>query len=141
METRRRIVAVAAGLVVLGAAACSSPEAALGGTTATVTIDGNDVGGALPVTCKQTGFTWYIQTMDKDKGFTAVLATDGPAKAKSVEFIDLGGFSGNFWADNIGEAEATGNQGRYTISGTADGNFTDKPSDAATAKFRITADC
>jgi len=141
METRRRIVAVTVGLVALGAAACSSPEPALGGTTATVTIDGNNVGGTLPVTCKQTGFTWYIQTMDKDKGFTAVLATDGPAQAKSVEFRDLGGFTGNFWAKNMGDAETTGNQGRYTISGTADGNFADKPSDAATAKFRITADC
>jgi ipoprotein LpqH len=141
METRRPTVAVAACLVALGAAACSSPEPALGGTTATVTIDGNDAGGTYPVTCKQTGFTWYIQTTSKDKGFTAVLATDGPAQAKSVEFRDMGGFSGNFWADNIGDADVTGQNGRYTISGTADGNFADKPSDAATAKFRIIASC
>lgn len=141
METRHLMAAVAAGVVVLGAAGCSSPEPALGGTTATVTIDGNDAGGALPVTCRQTGFTWYIQTPEKEKGFTAVLAMDGPATAKSVEFRDLGGFSGNFWAGNIGDAEVTGNQGRYTITGTADGNFTAKPSDAATAKFRIQTNC
>lgn len=141
METRHLMAAVAGGVVVLGVAGCSSPEPALGGTTATVTIDGNDAGGRLPVTCRQNGFTWYIQTPEKEKGFTAVLAMDGPVTAKSVEFRDLGGFSGNFWADNIGDAEVTGNQGRYTITGTADGNFTAKPSDAATAKFRIQTNC
>lgn len=141
MKTRHLMAAVAGGVVVLGVAGCSSPEPALGGTTASVTIDGNDAGGVLPVTCRQTGFTWYIQTPEKEKGFTAVLAMDGPPTAKSVEFRDLGGFSGNFWQGNIGDAQVTGNQGRYTITGTADGNFTQKPSDAATAKFRITTNC
>ena len=141
METRHLAAVIAAGGAVLALTACSSPEPALGGTTATVAIDGNDAGGTLPVTCRQTGFTWYIQTPEKEKGFTAVLATDGPAEARSVEFRDLGGFSGNFWADNFGEAEVTGSQGHYTITGTADGNFTAKPSDAVTAKFRIQANC
>ena len=141
METRHLAAVIAVGGAVLGLTACSSPEPALGGTTATVAIDGNDAGGAYPVTCRQTGFTWYIQTAGKDKGFTAVLAMDGPPKAESVEFRDIGGFSGNFWKGNIGDAQVTGQQGRYTITGTADGNFTDKPSDAATARFRIQTNC
>ncbi len=141
METRQLMAAVAGGVVVLGVDGCSSPEPALGSTTASVTIDGNDAGGVLPVTCRQTGFTWYIQTPEKENGFTAVLAMDGPPTAKSIEFRDLGGFSGNFWQGNIGDAQVTGNEGRYTITGTADGNFAQKPSDAATAKFRIKTNC
>lgn len=141
METRHLLAAMVVGGAVLGMTACSSPEPALGGTTATVAIDGNDAGGAFPVTCRQTGFTWYIQTPGKDKGFTAVLAMDGPPKAESVEFRDVAGFSGNFWKGNMGDAQVTGQQGRYTITGTADGNFTATPSDDAQAKFRIQTNC
>jgi hypothetical protein len=141
METRHFTAAVMGGIIVLGVVGCSTPEPALGGTTATVSIDGRDIGGPHAVRCHQTGWTWYIETPEKDKGFTAVLETGGPATAKSVEFRDFGGFSGNFWAGNIGDADVTGKQGNYTITGTANGNFTDKPSDAVTAEFRVKANC
>lgn len=141
MKTRHFAVAAVSGIVVLGVAGCSSPEPALGGTTATVTIDGKDTGGAHPVTCRQSGWSWFIDTPQKDQGFSAVLGTDGPAKAKTVTFRDFGGFTGNFWADNIGDADVTGHGGHFTISGTADGSFTDSPSDTVSAKFRIQANC
>ncbi|AFM17624.1 hypothetical protein Mycch_2863 [Mycolicibacterium chubuense NBB4] len=141
MKTRHFVAAALSGVAVLGVAGCSSQEPALGGTTATVTIDGNDTGGAHPVRCHQSGWSWYIDTLQKDQSFTAVLATDGPVRAKSVQFRDFGGFTGNFWADNIGGADVTGKGGNYTITGTAKGNFADTPSKDVTAKFRITANC
>ncbi|MBX7434525.1 lipoprotein LpqH [Mycobacterium sp. Y57] len=141
METRRFVTAAAAGVAIFAAAACSTPEPALGGTTATVTIDGEDTGGAHAVRCHQSGFAWYIETPEKDNGFTAVLRTGGDVTAESVAFRDFGGFTGTFWADNIGDARATGTGGAYTITGTANGNFTDNPSKTVTAEFRIEADC
>ena len=138
METRH--IAVAAAVLVAGLAGCSSPPAALGGTTAKVTIDGKDTGNPHAVTCSQTGWAWTIETPDKAKGFTAVLGTGGDVTVKSVDFRDFAGFSGTFW-DGIGKAEATGVGGKYTITGSADGNFTDNPSKEVTATFRIEAHC
>ena len=44
-----RLVAAAAVMLVVGAAGCSSQPAALGGTTAKVTINGQGTGGPHPV--------------------------------------------------------------------------------------------
>jgi lipoprotein LpqH len=136
-----RLIAVAAAVLVVGAAGCASPAPALGGTTAKVTIDGKDAGGTQAVRCSQTGWQWIIETPDKAKGFTVVLDTGDAISARSVDFRDFGGFTGSFWADNIGEAEVSGAGGEYTITGSADGSFTDNPSNAVTATFRIEAFC
>lgn len=141
MGTRHFVATVIGGVAVLGVAGCSTPEPALGGTTATVTIDGNDTGGAQAVQCRQTGWSWYIETPGKKNGFTVVLSTDGDLTAESVEFRGVGGFTGTFWNDNIGQARVSGDNGRYTITGKADGAFDDKPSDAVTAEFRIQTNC
>ena len=138
METRH--IAVAAAVLVAGLAGCSSPPAALGGTTAKVTIDGKDTGNPHAVTCSQTGWAWTIETPDKAKGFTAMLGTGSDVTVKSVDFRDFAGFSGISWGD-IGKAEATGVGGKYTITGSADGNFTDNPGKEVTATFRIEAHC
>ena len=74
-------------------------------------------------------------------GFTAVLETGGSVVPKSVDFRGFGGFTGTYWADNIGDAEVTGVDGEYTITGSAAGNFVDDPMNEVTAKFRIEADC
>ena len=138
METRH--IAVAAAVLVAGLAGCSSPPPALGSTTAKVTIDGKDTGNPHTVTCSQTGWVWTIETPDKAKGFTAVLGTGGDVTVKSVDFRDFAGFSGTSWGD-IGKAEVTGVGGKYTITGSADGNFIDNPSKEVTATFRIEAHC
>ena len=139
METRH--IAVAAAVLVAGLAGCSSPPAALGGTTAKVTIDGKDTGNPHAVRCSQTGWAWTIETPDKTKGFTAVLDTGDTVSAKSVDFHDFGGFTGSYWVDKIGKAEVSGVGGKYTITGSADGSFTDNPSNAVTTTFRIEASC
>lgn len=137
MQTRH--IAVAAVLVV-GLAGCGGQPPALGGTMANVSIDGRDTGNPHEVTCSQTGWAWTIGTPDKAKGFTAVIETGDSVTAKSVDFRNFGGFSGLYWGD-IGKAEVTGVGGKYTISGSAQGNFTDNPSKEVTATFRIEAHC
>lgn len=136
-----RLVAAAAVVLAAGVAGCSSPPSALGGTTAKVTIDGQSTGDAHAVTCSQTGWLWTIKTPDQAKGFTAALDTGDEVTVRSVDFYDFGGFTGSFWQANIGEAEVTGTGGKFTITGSADGSFTDNPSNAVTATFRIEANC
>ncbi|RAV11634.1 hypothetical protein DQP55_13470 [Mycolicibacterium sp. GF69] len=136
-----RLVAAAAVVLVAGAAGCSTPPAALGGTTAKVTINGQSTGGPHAVRCTQSGWLWTIETPDDAKGFTANIDTGDKVAVESVTFHDFGGFTGNFWQGNIGEAEVKSTGGKFTISGSADGSFTDNPSNAVTATFRIEADC
>jgi lipoprotein LpqH len=140
METRH--IAVAAAVLVAGLAGCASQPAALGSTTAKVTIDGKDTGNPHNVRCSQTGWAWTIETPDKAKGFTAVIDTGDKVTAKSIDFRDLAGFTGSYWgANNIGKAEVSGGGGKYTMTGSAHGSFTGNPSHAVTATFRIEADC
>ncbi|MFL6084566.1 MAG: lipoprotein LpqH [Mycobacterium sp.] len=139
METRH--IAVAAAVLVVGLGGCGGQPPALGGTTAKVTIDGKDTGNPHAVRCSQTGWAWTIETPDKGKSLTAVLDTGDTVNVKSVDFRDFAGFTGSFWADKIGTAEVTAVGGKYTITGSADGNFTDNPSNAVTATFRIEASC
>lgn len=136
-----RLIAVAAGVLVAGVAGCSSPPPALGGMTAKVTINGQDTGNPHVVKCSQTGWAWTIETPDKAKGFTAVIDTGDTVTARLVDFRDFGGFTGSFWQGNIGKAEVTSSGGKYTITGSADGAFTDNPSNAVNTTFRIEADC
>ena len=136
-----RLVAAAAVVLVAGAAGCSSPPAALGGTTAKVTINGEGTGGAHAVRCSQTGWMWHIETPNQEKGFVATLDTGDQVTIQSVDFNDFDGFTGTFWKGSIGEAEVTGDGGKFTITGSADGSFADNPSNAVNATFRIEADC
>lgn len=136
-----RLLAMAAAGLVIVAAGCSSSPSALGGTTAKVTINGQSAGDATPVTCNQTGWLWTIKTPDEGKGFTASLDTGDEVTVQSVDFRDFGNFTGTFWKGNVGEAEVQGAGGKFTITGSADGSFTDNPSNAVTATFRIEADC
>ena len=135
-----RHMMVVAAVLAVGLAGCGGQPPALGGTTAKVTIDGKDTGNPHPVTCSQNGWAWTIETPDKQKNFSAVLETGDNISVKSVDFHDFGGFSGTSWGD-IGKAEVTGAAGKYTITGSADGNFIDNPSKDVTATFRIEASC
>ncbi|MCB0949537.1 MAG: lipoprotein LpqH [Mycobacterium sp.] len=142
MQTRHVIgVAALGGILSLSGTGCSTPEPALGGTTATVTIDGSETGGARPIRCYQSGWTWYIETPQKENGFTAVLETGDDVSPKSVDLRGVGDFTGSYWANHIGNAEVTGDDGKFTISGSAAGNFDQDPMTAVTANFRIEADC
>jgi len=137
-----RLVATVAVALAAAAAGCSAPPAALGGTTAKVTIDGKSTGDMHAVVCSQTGWMWNIKTPGDPTALTAFLNTEGgDVTVQSVDFRDFAGFTGVFWDGRVGKAEVTGQGGKFTIEGSADGSFKDNPSNAVTASFRIEASC
>jgi lipoprotein LpqH len=136
-----RLVAAAAVALATVAAGCSTPAPALGGTNAKVTINGKSTGDAHAVVCSQTGWMWNIKTPGEPTGLTAFLNTEDGVTVQSVDFRDFSGFTGTFWDGRVGKAEVTGNGGKFTIDGSADGSFKDNPSNAVTATFHIEANC
>lgn len=64
-----------------------------------------------------------------------------PAKAESVHIRNLGGFSGMYSRDGNGDADMSMTDDKFSISGTANGYRSDKPSEPATATFKIVVTC
>ena len=58
-----------------------------------------------------------------------------------VDIRNLGDFTGTYWDDNLGKARRRSTQGKFTVSGEAEGAFVDKPNHRVTATFDITTDC
>jgi ipoprotein LpqH len=138
---KRRFSAAAAFLVAVGLAGCSSPPAALASHDARVIINGKATNALQPVTCYQTGQSWTIETLDKEPGFTATIELGDTVTAEVVDIRNLGNFTGIYWDDNLGKAQAKVNQGKFNVSGEAEGAFGDKPNKRTTAMFDITTDC
>jgi lipoprotein LpqH len=139
-STKRRWGAIA-GAVSLGFAivGCSSTPQELTTPSARVVINGN--GDNYQVTCMQYGPQWMIETLDKEPGFTAAIDTGDQVTAESVDIRNVGGFTGTFWEDNIGSAQAKVSGGKFSISGEGEGSFADRPNHKVTATFDITANC
>ncbi len=138
---KRRFPVAAVLLVAVGVAACSSKPAALSNHDAKVIIDGKATNALQPVTCSQVGQSWTIQTLDKEPGFTATIRLGDPVTPQTVEIRNLGNFTGTYWNDNLGKAQARVNQGKFNVSGEAKGAFADKPNQSTTATFDITTNC
>ncbi len=138
---KRRITAAAVFLLAAGVAGCSSPPAALSTRDARVIINGKATNALQPVSCSQTGQSWTIETTDKEPGFTATIELGDEVTAQAVDIRNLGNFTGTFWDDNLGKAQAKVSQGRFNVSGEAEGFFVDKPNHRVTATFDITTDC
>jgi len=137
---KRRFVAALA-LVAAGVAGCSSPPAALGTRDAKVIINGEATNALQPVVCSQTGQSWTIETLNKEPGFTATIKLGDTVTAETVDIRNLGNFTGTYWNDNLGKASAKVNQGKFTVSGEAEGAFADKPNQSTTATFDISTTC
>lgn len=132
-----RFVAVTLGAVLAaGLAGCAAPADALNTPTAQVTIDGSDA-GSYPVLCGQIQRQWTIETLPRSPGFTAIFSTDGTITPGLVRLRDVGGFSGTFGQDIVGEAQASVENGTFLISGTASGAATEQ----TRRSFTIRADC
>jgi len=139
MTRRFPVAAVALGALIV--AGCSSPADALSTHDARIVINGKATNALQPVTCSQTGTSWTIKTNDREPGFTATLQAGDEVTAQAVEIRNLGGFTGTFWNGNIGKAQAKISQGKFSVSGEAQGFMVDKPNHPATATFDITTDC
>ena len=137
----RRFPVAAVLLVAVGVAGCSSSPAALGTHDAKVVINGKATNALQPVTCSQTGQSWTIKTMDKDPGFTATIELGDTITPRAVDIRNLGDFTGTYWNDNLGKAQAKVTQGKFNVSGEAKGSFADKPNQPTTATFDITTNC
>jgi lipoprotein LpqH len=137
----KRRLGTIAGVVALGAgiAGCSSPQQELTTPDAHVVVNGQ--GGDYQVQCFQTGRQWTIETLEKTPGFTATVDTGDAITAEAVDIRNVAGFTGTYWLDNIGKAEAEVGQGKFTISGEGEGSFAEKPNHRVTAQFDITANC
>lgn len=138
---KRRLPAAAALLVAVGVAGCSSPADALSSHDAKVIINGKSTNALQPVTCYQTGEAWTIETLDKEPGFTATIQLGDNVRAQTVDIRNLGNFTGTYWDGNLGKAQAKVSQGKFTVSGEAQGAFADKPNQSTTATFDITTEC
>ena len=140
-------------------AACSSgsapapptPEGSLVAGTAQITVNDDDLGGSAvsgesrvefrAVKCTPAGEYLTISTGTDQQGSTVVVSNADGLVAKSVTIHDLGNFTGSFNEGLGGKAEVSLNGATYTISGTAEGFNTDKPSFRSSGTFTIKAAC
>ncbi len=126
---------------VLVTSGCSTGYAALGTHTATVLINGVEIGERLPVRCEQVEWTWRIETLESAPGFVAQIQTGDSIIARGVQIEELGGFTGSYWAGTVGQADADISDGTFRITGSAEGYYHHDPSEDATADFVIRTDC
>ena len=139
---RNRIVAVAAAALAVAALGACSPKAPMQlSSTASVTVNGNDAKINV-VKCSQ--LEWY-RTIDIGGDFAgAKVVIDQraqPLTAQSVRIQNLGGFTGMYSKDDGGNADMSLSGEKFTITGTANGYKSDKPTEPASATFKIIATC
>ena len=132
---------VAAVLAVTGLGACSPRPHTQISSTATVTVNGNDAKLNV-VKCSQ--LEWYrTSDIGCDCAGARVVIDERaqPLSTTSVRIQNLGGFTGMYSKDDGGSADMSLSGDKFTITGTANGFKTDKPSEPATATFKIIATC
>jgi hypothetical protein len=141
MQNRIVAAVAAATLAIGGLGACSpTPQSQLS-STASVTVNGKDAKMNI-VKCTQQ--EWF-RTIDIGGDFAgAKVVIDErkqPLTAMSVHIQNLGGFTGMYSRGDGSSSDMSFSGEKYTISGTAHGSKADKPSEPASAAFRITATC
>ena len=139
---QNRIAAAAAAvLAVAGLCACSPRPHTQISSRASVTVNGNDAKINV-VRCSQ--LEWY-RTIDIGGDFAgAKVVIDEraqPLSTMSVRIQNLGGFTGMYSKDDGGSADMSLSGDKFTITGTATGFKIDKPSEPASADFKIIATC
>lgn len=141
-QVHNRSAAVAAAVfAVTVLAACGAPSQGQLASTATVTVNGNNVRPDL-VRCYQQEWYRTIALGDDASGATVVIdQRKHPATVTSVRFHDFGGFTGTTSQGGDGAANLRFDGGTFVISGAANGATTAKPTEAATADFKISAKC
>jgi ipoprotein LpqH len=138
---RNRIAVPAAALAVAVLGACTPlPQTPLS-STASVTVNGSDAKFNV-VKCTQV--QWYRTIYIGGDFAGATVVVDGRAEratAESVRIQNLGGFTGMYSQGGGGDADMSLSGDKFTITGTANGYKVDKPSEPATATFKIIASC
>ncbi|CAN5315449.1 hypothetical protein BH11ACT6_BH11ACT6_41630 [soil metagenome] len=136
-----------AALLLATAVGCSRsdeqplPPGALTPGTAAITINDRDLGEVDSVSCTAAGSLMTITTGDDTSGSTSVVSNADGLAAQSVYLRDLGGFTGSYNLDLGGEAEVEMTGNTYSITGSADGFDTEKPSFRSQGTFEIKVGC
>ena len=135
-------------LCVVGIAGCSSspanspqPPGSLPPTTAQMTVNGKSEGTTRAVRCEQDGWAHTVTIGTEESGATFVVNTGGKITAQRVDITNVGGFTGSFYADHIGKAEASVAGTTFRVNGTVEGATTEDPNKRTTANFDIKANC
>ncbi len=141
MQNRIAATAAAALAVTVLAACGGTPSQAQLSSTATVTINGNDMRPQL-VRCFQQEWYRTIELGDDASGATVVIDQRAqPLTTTSVRIHNLGGFTGMYSQGDGGDANTSFSGDKFAITGTANGFDTAKPGEPATAEFKIVANC
>ncbi|QKT09143.1 lipoprotein LpqH [Gordonia sp. X0973] len=143
---RAATIAVAAGLFVLGTAACGSKDdAPTVGGDATITVDGKPLD--LPknrVTCRTEDGKRYIGVgADRPNSGVAAVVTDAERpEVLSVGLGDVDGVTMGF-AQGVGEGQGTVTKSgeTYTIRGEATGINRADPTNPTKRRFHLTVRC
>lgn len=138
---RNRIAAAAVALTVALLGACTSRPPTQLASSASVTVNGNDRNFHI-VKCGQLEWTRMID-IGSDFAGAKVVIDEGaqPATTESVHIQNLGGFSGMYSRGGGGNVDMSMTGDKFTLSGTANGYTTDKPTEPATATFKIVVTC
>jgi hypothetical protein len=136
------MAAAAAALAVAALSACGSVQSpARIASTGSVTVNGTDV-KMQTVRCSQQEWFRTIQIGGEATGARVVIdQRAAPVTALSVRIHNLGGFTGMYSQHDGGSANASLSGDTFTITGSAEGCKSDKPSEPATADFKIIASC
>lgn len=118
-----------------------TPAGSLTAGTARITVNDDDLGEFHAVQCTPAGAYLTISTGNDQQGSTAVISNADGLVAKSVSLRDLANFTGSFNEGLGGKADVSLSGSTYTITGTADGFATDKPSFRSSGTFTIKAAC
>lgn len=140
---QNRIATVTAAVFAAAAVgACSSPSPGQLASTANVTVNGNNVRPDL-VRCYQQEWYRTVALGNDESGATVVLdQRQNPATTIAVRFHNLGGFTGTTtYAPGEGAAVTHFDGGNFTVSGTANGATTAKPTEAVSTDFKISVTC
>jgi ipoprotein LpqH len=133
--------AAAAALAIACLGACTPRSQTQASVTATVTVDGHDTKFQI-VSCTQVEWIRTINIGSDVAGAKVVVdERKEPITAESVRIQNLGGFTGMYSQGGAGDAAMTHNNGKFTINGTANGYRVDKPTEPASATFKVIAEC
>ena len=134
--------AVALMLVVAGLGACSPKPRTPLSSTASVAVNGRDTNFQI-VNCTQVEWFRTIHIGGDFSGATVQIdERREPAIAQSVRIQNVGGFTGMYSQGDGSDGATTNlNSGKFTIAGTAHGSKIDKPTEPATADFKIIVAC
>ena len=146
MTPGRRNAAVI-GVICCGLAGCSSAQPdpktidQMKPGAAQVMVDGHAAAIEQRVRCDHNDFWTTLRVGNTTTNVTAVLHNSTNVIAESLLINDVGGFTGSYWTDLGGNAQATMKGATIEIQATATGFRTDHPSKRVTAPFQITAVC